>query len=131
MISGVLIYGNVFEKCGSVIFGAVQVHGGKENIIENNLFYDCYAAYSFTSWDQRTLAGIILTDPVTQKRLYEEVDINSPLYQQRYPVLRDINADLNINTVQNNLVVDCNQEIIRDEDRVNRYKNNTTYPGGW
>ena len=125
MISGVLIYGNVFENCGSVIFGAVQVHGGKENTIENNLFYDCYAAYSFTSWTKERWLGHF-DRPVTQKRLYEEVDINSPLYQQRYPVLRDINANLNVNTVQNNLVVDCNQEIIRDEDRVNRYKNNTT-----
>ena len=30
MISGVAIYGNIFERCGAVLFGGVQVHGGKE-----------------------------------------------------------------------------------------------------
>ncbi|MDO4558416.1 MAG: right-handed parallel beta-helix repeat-containing protein, partial [Planctomycetia bacterium] len=52
MISGVSITGNVMERCGSVRFGGVQIHGGKENLIERNLFIDCHAAVSFSRWGE-------------------------------------------------------------------------------
>jgi len=29
-------------------FGAIQIHGGKDNQVENNLFVDCNAAISFS-----------------------------------------------------------------------------------
>ena len=42
-ISGVLIYGNIFYRAssGKAGFGGVQIHGGKDNIFDNNLFVDC------------------------------------------------------------------------------------------
>lgn len=48
MISGVTIFGNIFERCGAIKFGAVQIHGGKDNLVENNLFFDCSAAVSIS-----------------------------------------------------------------------------------
>ena len=41
MISGVSIYGNIFERCGAVHFGGVQIHGGKDNLVDGNFFLDC------------------------------------------------------------------------------------------
>ena len=42
MISGVTVHGNVFECCGAVLFAGPD-HGGKENVVDNNLFVDCFA----------------------------------------------------------------------------------------
>ncbi len=51
-ISDVLIYGNVFYRCAGGKFGGVQIHGGKDNIVDNNLFIDCKYAISFSPWGQ-------------------------------------------------------------------------------
>ena len=56
MISGVLIYGNVFERVGALQFGAVQIHGGKDNFVENNVFYKCFAAVTFSPWGRGKMA---------------------------------------------------------------------------
>ncbi len=45
-ISGVKIYGNIFESCSTGHFGAVQMNSGRENHIFNNLFLDCKYACS-------------------------------------------------------------------------------------
>ena len=59
MISGVAIYGNIFERCGDALFGGIQVHGGKENLIDGNLFLDCPAGISFSRWGQQRWLGAI------------------------------------------------------------------------
>jgi len=76
MISGVTIFGNIFERCGALHFGGVQIHGGKDNIVENNLFFNCEAAVSFSSWSEERWIKE-LESPVIKKKIYEEVDINS------------------------------------------------------
>ncbi|MBO5660353.1 MAG: hypothetical protein J6R98_04880 [Bacteroidaceae bacterium] len=55
LISDQLVYGNVFENVGGGHFGGVQIHGGKDNLIENNLFYNCSKAVSFSL--ERTVVG--------------------------------------------------------------------------
>ncbi len=125
MISGVRIYGNLFERCGSVIFGAVQIHGGKENVIDNNIFYQCPAAVSFSAWDKKRWLEN-LDSPIMLKKLYEDVDIRSPQYQKKYPILKDLRSNPNVNTMQNNLIIDCEKQVLRDKKRVNIYRNNTS-----
>ncbi len=124
MISGVVIFGNIFERCGALHFGGVQIHGGKDNLVENNLFFDCSAAVSFTNWgEERWLSE--LDGPVMKKKLYEEVDISSALYQSRYPELKNIRTGINVNRVINNLLVDCDMSFIRaDENEL--LKNNAS-----
>ncbi|NLP11810.1 right-handed parallel beta-helix repeat-containing protein [bacterium] len=113
MISGVVIYGNIFEQCGARDFGGVQIHGGKDNLVENNLFYHCFAAVSFSSWGrERWLKQ--LDSPVIMKKIYEDVDIHSTVYQQRYPELKTLREDPDRNTVKNNLLVDCENVFLRD-----------------
>ncbi|MCG6188454.1 right-handed parallel beta-helix repeat-containing protein [Maribellus maritimus] len=123
MISGVKIYGNVFERCGARHFGGVQIHGGKDNLVENNLFYNCLAAVSLSPWKgNRWAEG--LESPVIQKKMYNDVDIRSELYQQKYPELKSIRENPNQNTIKNNLVVDCEQVLLKDGG-FNIVENNT------
>lgn len=117
MISGTLIYGNVFERCGILDFGAVQIHGGKENIIDNNLFYDCHAAVSLTPYTEARWLGLINEyEPVINK-LYKDIDIRSAVYRERYPELANIHTGIFINTIKNNLMVDCAQEYIGMDEK--------------
>jgi hypothetical protein len=124
MISGFRIFGNVFERCGARHFGAVQIHGGKDNLVENNLFYDCPAGVSFSTWkNERWLSE--LDSPVVKKRIYEEVDIRSAIYLEKYPVLKDIRLNPNVNKVVNNVMVDCKQ-ILKGGGNVQILENNTS-----
>ena len=116
MISGVFIYGNIFERCGTRDFGGVQIHGGKENRVENNLFYDCYAAVSFSSWGEKRWFQQ-LDSPAIQKKIYEDVDIRSGLYQNKYPELKNIRLNVDVNVIKNNLLVDCKHDFLRLNDK--------------
>ena len=128
MISGFLVYGNVFVRCGGVSFGAIQIHGGKENRIENNLFYDCRAAVSFTRWGEQYTGAFL--DP--ENKYYEEVnamchesvDINSDLWRSRYPTLSRIAEDADVNTVVNNVAVNC-RDFLLNPGEIQQTENNT------
>ena len=124
MISGQKVYGNVFRNVGGVHFGGVQIHGGKDNIVENNVFYRCNLAVSFSPWGQEKWDAA-LEEEVTRKRLYEEVDINGALYRARYPELAgDIHSGVDRNVIRNNLAVGCKGMYYR-EDGQNLVENNT------
>jgi len=108
MISGMWVYGNLFERCGAVHFGGVQIHGGKDNRIENNVFYDCPFAVSYSPWgEKRWLQS--LDSEVIQKKIYSDVDINSEIYLEKYPELKDIRLNADVNSVTDNLMISCKQ----------------------
>jgi len=103
-ISGTLIYGNVFERCstGKDGFGGVQINGGKDNIIDNNVFMDCAAAISISAWDNehwRTWVAPSMTNAA----------IDSSLYLQRYPALACLMQDVSSNAVYRNLLIRCGE----------------------
>ena len=124
MISGFKIYGNVFERCGARHFGAVQIHGGKDNLVENNVFYKCPAGVSFSTWkEDRWLKE--LESPAIRKRIYEDVDIRSAIYLEKYPLLKNIRLNANANKVVNNLLIDCPQ-IIKGGGSVQVLENNNS-----
>ena len=123
MISGVTIFGNVFEHCGAVAFGGVQIHGGKDNLVENNLFYDCLAAVSFSRWGEKRWLEA-LDSPEIKKKMYEEVNINSSQYQQAYPALKTIREKADVNIIQNNLIVGCKNAFLRNKQGVQILENN-------
>ncbi|MCL2705353.1 MAG: right-handed parallel beta-helix repeat-containing protein [Spirochaetaceae bacterium] len=52
-ISGFTVYENVFENGSSGRFGAVQVHGGKNNLVEGNIFNNCDLVFSITTKGKR------------------------------------------------------------------------------
>jgi hypothetical protein len=117
-ISGVLVYGNVFQRCsaGTVGFGGVQIHGGKENVIDQNLFVDCGAAVSFTAWGERRWRESI-------KNALDDPAIDRELYLQRYPALARLAEDHDVNTVSRNVAVRCGRLLLRDPGRTEAVDN--------
>lgn len=105
MISGVTVHGNVFERCGAVIFGGVQIHGGKENLVDGNLFMDCYAGISFSRWGaKRWLESI-------QGFLQQA---GQDPYASRYPELAALREGADVNIISRNLFVRCGSVFLRD-----------------
>jgi hypothetical protein len=129
MISGMQVFGNLFERCGAADFGGVQIHGGKDNRIENNVFYQCPFAVTFSPWGEERWQRE-LDSPAIQKKLYQEVDILSEAYQQKYPELKnDIRRNADVNIVTDNLIVSCKQTFRNQKD--NRIvRNNTELEAG-
>ncbi len=105
MISGITVYGNVFERCGAVQFGAVQIHGGKDNLVDGNMFIDCFAGLSFSRWDEpRWLQSIT---PFLQQASREP-------YASRYPDLGRLKTEPNVNFISRNLFIGCKNVFLRD-----------------
>ena len=105
MISGVVVYGNVFERCGSAMFGGVQIHGGKDNLVDNNLFLDCFAGVSFSRWGEKLWlerAG----------QFFKEAE--TPLYLERYPELANLRTGADVNYLSRNIFVRCGEVFLRD-----------------
>ncbi|MBN2312554.1 MAG: right-handed parallel beta-helix repeat-containing protein [Sedimentisphaerales bacterium] len=105
MISGVAVYGNIFERCGTVKFGGVQIHGGKENIIDGNLFTDCFAGISFSRWGQKRWLESI-------ERFVQQA--GQPPYSNRYPELARLKDNEDVNFISRNLFSNCESVFLRD-----------------
>lgn len=111
-ISGTLIYGNVFWRCADGNFGGVQIHGGKDNIVENNLFVECKQAISFSPWGQKRWEQF-LGEPMAAGAL-KQVDITQPPYSTRYPELAALRENADANHIWRNLAVRCGKFAVRD-----------------
>lgn len=111
-ISGVLIYGNIFFRCAEGLFGGVQIHGGKDNIVDHNLFVDCQGAVSFSTWGERRWREF-LNLPETQRKTTKEVDLHSPPYATRYPGVADLESHADRNFIWRNAVIQCRQFLMR------------------
>jgi|GEM_PF-182514 len=112
-ISGTLVYGNVFYKCSNNRFGAVQIHGGKENIIDNNIFIECKYAVSFSSWGPGRWKSFLASQRVKAATL-EQVNILQQPYTTSYPALGRLSQNPDINSVWRNLVINCGSFLTRD-----------------
>ena len=51
-ISGNLVYGNRFDNCSKANFGGVQIHGGRDNVVRNNVFTRCRYGITVSPWSQ-------------------------------------------------------------------------------
>lgn len=124
MVSGQTVYGNIFKNVGALNFGAVQIHGGKDNVVDNNVFYNCHAGVSFSPWSQESWDRYLDSEEV-RKQLYEQVVIDSPLFLGRYPELReDPHSHVNRNYIRNNLAVGCPVMFLRENGQ-NVLQNNS------
>ena len=103
-ISGVEISGNRFVDCGHwKVFGAVQINGGRHNVVVSNLFEKCRKAVSNqrrsdAKWRAR------LSDTSGQiGRNLAAAHVDRPPFSERYPDLRNI-LDWRGNTITNNWI---------------------------
>ena len=115
-ISGVLVHGNVFYRCGAgrAGFGGEQIHGGKDNIVSNNIFAGSRTAISFSPYGEKRWRNY------TAKTLD---GVNAPLYLARYPELAKLSEDYDVNLIRSNLIYDCEEFLRRDSGR-NKMQNN-------
>lgn len=113
---GYKIAGNIFYHCGNPEklgrgFGAFHINGGYGNYMDNNIFIECKRAYGSSPWNDKKWIQY-LTKGVVPKRL-KKVNINSEVYQQAYPMLKNlqdtINFPLRINYTSNDVVFRCKE----------------------
>lgn len=105
MISNILIYGNIFLDCAGGGFGGLQIHAGKNNIIENNLFIDCVRALSFSCWEQDRWDESFLKD------FYTHI-LETGLSEEKLriaPRLADVLENKGRNFIVNNYMINCGE----------------------
>jgi hypothetical protein len=107
-ICGVLVHGNIFQRCstGRTHFGGVQIHGGKENVVQSNLFVNTGAAISFTPWGEKRWREFVaksLSAPA----------IDRQLYLKRYPALAELTERHDVNAVRGNVALRCDTLFLR------------------
>ncbi|MEN8228925.1 MAG: family 20 glycosylhydrolase [Bacteroidota bacterium] len=112
-ISGNLIYANIFRNCSGGLFGAIQIHGGKENLIRNNLIYQCSAGISFSPWNDERWRNFMKMMNDRGLGLLDFFERNKELYISRYPELGSLNEDINKNTVERNVFLECDETTLR------------------
>jgi len=110
-ISGSRIYANIFERCsaGKLGFGGVQIHGGKDNMVENNLFVDCSAMVSCSPWDDARWRAFVA-------KSMNSGEVDRVLFEKRYPELSSLPENANWNHIRRNLGFRCG-EILRRAPR--------------
>jgi hypothetical protein len=97
LLSGETVYGNVFERvsCG------ILMGGGRDNVVENNLFVGCQVAVRMDSrgtpdTGYLALAGHVNPDGTGRWRMKDRllaVPYNEPPYSEKYPGLASILED--------------------------------------
>jgi hypothetical protein len=107
MISGVLMYGNVFYKSADGQFGGIQVHGGKDNISDNNLFLDCKSAFSYSPWGKERWLEFLEKGSFADLVRSSGVDITKEPHKSRYGDYAEIRENENRNFVFRNLAIGC------------------------
>jgi hypothetical protein len=125
-ITGTQVRGNVFYLCGAGKgwCGAVQIHGGKDNVLENNVFASCAAAVSFTPWNSNHWASFT-AGPRSNR------DFDPGLYASRYREFERLDQELNVNWIRSNIVLNC-AEFLHRESPATRHAGNlvtTNNPG--
>ncbi|MFP4190618.1 MAG: right-handed parallel beta-helix repeat-containing protein, partial [Candidatus Hydrogenedentota bacterium] len=114
-ISGVRVYGNVFLHSARGMFGAIQIHGGKENVLDGNLFIECDAVLSFSAWGESRWLDFLERSNVVQA-LTETVNIHEPPYSERYPELAELEENPDMNFFWRNAAVECGELLLRAPD---------------
>ena len=123
-ICGVLVQGNVFQRCstGRSHFGGVQIHGGKENLVEANLFVDTAAAVSFTPWGEQRWREFV-------GKAWDSPAIDRELYLKRYPALARRSEGHDLNTIRGNVALRCGTLFLRVPEGTDT-ADNREYPDG-
>lgn len=108
---GQTVEGNLFLRASGGQFGAVFIHGGHDNRVENNIFIDCTRAMGHVPWNDPSWNEWLAGD-LWKTRLLEEVDITKPPYIERYPQLQGFLEPVSkprMNHAARNLIVHCKE----------------------
>ncbi len=96
-ISGMLVYGNLFVRAAQS-FGAINLNGGRDHVIDNNLFVDCARAITGGYNPANAWWGRLGSGPAFAV---------SELYLQRYPALARAHQEPGLSAAWRNLFWRC------------------------
>ncbi|MCC5829728.1 MAG: right-handed parallel beta-helix repeat-containing protein [Phycisphaeraceae bacterium] len=99
-ISGMIVHGNLFVRSSNHNFGAIQIHAGRDNLIEGNVFVECTHGIS-GGWGP----GNHFWRAARRDNPPEAFHTND-LYRERYPEIATMLDSPGINFVRRNLFVD-------------------------
>ncbi|MDR0844612.1 MAG: right-handed parallel beta-helix repeat-containing protein [Tannerella sp.] len=117
-ISHQLIYGNVFERVGREDFGAINIHGGRDNRIQNNVFYNCTYMVSLIyrfgarddwgheDWSIPTRYDPSWWDSPEDGKMYAtdlKLIFTDPNWLERYPALTRLATEPGITVILDNI----------------------------
>jgi hypothetical protein len=105
VISDMLVYGNVFVRAAKGHFGAIQMNGGRDNIIENNLFVDCPQGVS-GGYRANQKHWQYVRDGAKKEYIIND------LYQKRYPLISTMFDGKGINHGTRNIFHNCGTDFV-------------------
>jgi hypothetical protein len=123
IISGTLIYSNIFFHA-SQGFGGVQINGGRDNVIDNNVFAACEKGITGAYYAGAEGWGLIGKKPEF---------IMSPLYLRRYPGLSELFKTPGLNNAWRNVFWRCGPLFTSNDQPASdqfRLLENAEYPNG-
>jgi hypothetical protein len=106
MISSVLMYGNVFLRSSGGHFGGIQIHGGKDNIVDNNLMIDCKYALSFSPWGEKRWLENLDKNFGTRSKA-NGFDPDNEIYRSKYSDYAELKQNADRNFILRNAAIGC------------------------
>ncbi len=106
MISSVLMYGNIFFRSSGGHFGGIQIHGGKDNIVDGNLMIDCKYAVSFSPWGEKRWLQFLDGELGTRCRK-TGFDPDSEAFKSKYADFAELKQNADRNFVTRNAAIGC------------------------
>ncbi|MEI7728370.1 MAG: LamG-like jellyroll fold domain-containing protein [Verrucomicrobiota bacterium] len=106
VISGMLVYGNLFIRSANGHFGALQINGGRDDIMDNNLFVDCKLGISGRYWKNHKHWT------ASEQGVTRDV-FRTPLYLQRYPEIANMFDGNGRNFAWRMALIDCGTPIVQ------------------
>ncbi|MDD4622568.1 MAG: hypothetical protein PHG71_04960, partial [Kiritimatiellae bacterium] len=109
-------------RCSNGNFGAVQIHGGHHNTVDNNLFVDCRYGVSFTPWGQKRWCQYLASDRGAALTL-TNVNVRVQPYKKRYPELADLGVKADANSVWRNLFAGSEKKLHKQPPQTDTWGN--------
>ncbi len=100
-ISNMTIAFNRFENCALGLFGAMQIHGGRNNAVDHNYITGCWKGCSMNQSDWESY----WSGNEARQKNYVEVDISSDPYKSKYPGISDLPTMPMVNYFTRNVIV--------------------------
>lgn len=108
-ISGMTVYGNVIRRSGTCYFGAININGGRNNVIDSNRFEDCPLAVStffYPPWHWREIfEGTDKNARYVRDQTEGRINVRQPPYSTAYPSLAQIRHLPQFNFITRNRAV--------------------------
>ncbi len=122
-ISGFSIYENLFLRSSNNHFGGIQIHGGKDNFLEGNIFADCHAAISQSAWGDKRWKESMDSPEHPMFKAMHSTDWQSEYWLKRYPALQKLVIDPDINFASDNLIFNAETFILRKSKKFEVFNN--------